>query len=82
MQRKVVIGLAAALCLLAAIVAPAGAKPKKKFVPDLASYVGPTVVDGHTQTQAASVTIEGHHYWSSLKVNCLPPPPEVSKVFR
>src|ERR1700760_4896205 len=67
MQRKAVIGLAAALCLLAAIVAPAGAKPKKKFVPDLASYVGPTVVDGHTQTQAASVTIEGHSYLIELE---------------
>jgi hypothetical protein len=67
MKRKILVGLAAVLLVLAAIVAPAGAKLKKKFVPDLAGYVGPVTVDGHTQTQTATVTAEGHGYLIELE---------------
>jgi hypothetical protein len=67
MKLKIIVGLTTALCALAAVVGPAGAKPKKHFVPDIAGYVGPVTADGHTQTQTASVISEGHKYLIELE---------------
>jgi hypothetical protein len=67
MKPKILVGLTAALCILAAVVAPAGAKPKKSFVPNLAGYVGPMTADGHTQTQTASVISEDRKYLVELE---------------
>ena len=67
MKLKIIVGLMASLCILAAVVAPARAKPKKRIVPQHARNVGPVTADGHTQTQTASVISEDRKYLVELE---------------